>query len=91
MFQRKKDSKDLAPIIPNWVQTRSRSAPSFVINKPNVESFKRSVKYFGGTQWNSLLESSRNEKSLISFKNKQRTALDINCKLILIGMDLPGI
>ena len=75
MLQRKQDSKELAPIILNRVQTRSRAAPSFIIDKPNVESFKRPVRYFGGTQWNNLLESSRNEKSLISFKNKQRTAL----------------
>ena len=81
MFQMKQKVTLLYTDVVGWgwgvggggLQTRARAAPCFIVDRPNVESFKRSVKYFGAVRWNGLLESTRNEKSLVSFKNKKRT------------------
>ena len=57
------------------MRTRARSAPSFVVDKPNVESYKRSISYFGAVQWNSLPPATRNINSFFSFKSKQKCEL----------------
>ena len=57
------------------IQTRVRAAPSFIVDKPNVESYKRSVNYFGAIQWNNLPGIIRETDSFLSFKSKQKSSL----------------
>ena len=57
MFQMKQKVTLLNTDVVGWgwgggVQTRARAAPCFIVDRPNVESFKRSVKYFGAVRWN---------------------------------------
>ena len=53
-------------------QARARAAPYFKVDKPNNETIKRSVSYFGAIQWNSLPEKLRNEKCFFSFEALQK-------------------
>ena len=57
------------------IQTRAKAAPCFIVAKPNNETFKRGLHYFGAVQWNSLPAKIRNENSLFSFKSKQKNDL----------------
>ena len=55
--------------------SRAKAAPCFIVAKPNNETFKRGLHYFGAVQWDSLPAKIRNENSLFSFKSKQKNDL----------------
>ena len=57
------------------IETRAKVAPYFTVAKPNNETFKRILHYFGAVQWNSLPAKKRNENSFFSFKSKQKNDL----------------
>ena len=72
LFRRKEKGIGLVVTQSQGTQTRARAAPSFEVERPNNETFKRSISYFGVMQWNSLPEKSRNEKCFFSFKALQK-------------------
>ena len=57
------------------IQTGAKAATCFTVVKPNNETFKRGLHYFGAVQWNSLPAKIRNENSFYSFKSKQKSDL----------------
>ena len=57
------------------IQTRAKAAQCFIVAKPNNETFKCGLHYFGAVQWNSLPAIIRNENSFFSFKSKQKNHL----------------
>ena len=56
----------------NSIQTRSMSAKIFIINKPNIESYKRSIKYSGSSMWSSLPLEVKTERIFDIFKYCQK-------------------
>ena len=57
------------------INTRAHDAPLFTIKGPNVETYKRSMEYAGGLQWNTLPIDIRNIANLNEFKAKQKTIM----------------
>ena len=55
--------------------TRSISGPTFNINKPNCEAYKRSICYSGMLNWNSLDPEIRKIDNIILFKRHQKSWL----------------
>ena len=54
------------------IQTRSKSAKKIIVNKPNLEAYKRSVIYSGATAWNALKTETRNIEIYDAFKYHQK-------------------
>ena len=44
----------------NNIQMRSKSSKKFIINKPNIEAYKRSIVYSGASKWNALKTETKN-------------------------------
>ena len=61
------DDKDL--------NTRNYAGPIFNVTKPNYEFYKKSIKYKGAIEWNSLDPNIRNIASLSAFKYTQKVWL----------------
>ena len=57
------------------IRTRVHDAPLFKVQVPKKEAYKRSVKYSGAVQWNSLLAEVRNIENMHSFKHLQKRKL----------------
>ena len=56
----------------NDIQTRSKSAKKFVVNKPNLEAYKRSIVYSGALTWNALKSDTKNIQIYEAFKYYQK-------------------
>ena len=56
----------------NDVQTRSKSSKKFIVNKPNLESYKRSIVYSGASKWNALKNETKNVEFYEVFKYHQK-------------------
>ena len=54
------------------IQTRSKSAKNVIVNKPNLEAYKRSIIYSGATAWNSLNLEMKNLEIFEVFKYHQK-------------------
>ena len=54
------------------IRTRAHDAPLFNVITPRCESFKRSVGYFGATEWNNLSVNIRNIDNFLAFKQQQK-------------------
>ena len=52
----------------NNIQTRSKSSKKCIVNKPNIESYKRSVIYSGAQRWNALKNETKNVELFDVFK-----------------------
>ena len=50
------------------IRTRAHDAPLFNVTIPRCEGFKRSIGYFGSTEWNELQPSTRNIDPFLAFK-----------------------
>ena len=57
------------------IRTRAHDAPLFNVPVPRCEAFKRSVSYFGSTEWNNLTPDVRNIDRYLTFKYKQKEAM----------------
>ena len=51
---KKKDNIELFDENENLIMTRSKTNKKFIINKPNLETYKRSIAYSGAKTWNNL-------------------------------------
>ena len=58
------------------INTRSRDAPLFKVSTPNLEVFKKSVKYNGAVEWNNLPIDLRSANHILSFKYQQKKWLN---------------
>ena len=56
----------------NNIQTRSKSSKKFIINKPNIEAYKRSIVYSGASKWNALKTETKNIGIYEAFKYHQK-------------------
>ena len=56
----------------NDIQTRSRSSKKFIINKPNIEAYKRSTVYSAASRWNALKPETKNVGIYEAFKYHQK-------------------
>ena len=54
------------------IQTRSKSAKKFIVNKPNLEAYKRSIIYSGALTWNALKAETKNIQIFEAFKYHQK-------------------
>ena len=54
------------------IRTRSKSAKKFVVNKPNLEAYKRSIIYSGEVSWNTLKSETKNVEIFDAFKHYQK-------------------
>ena len=54
------------------MQTRSKSSKKFIINKPNIEAYRRSTIYSGAISWNSLKADTKNIDLYEIFKYHQK-------------------
>ena len=52
--------------------TRSKSCKRFIINKPNLEAYKRSIIYSGANCWNNLPVETKNVDIFEIFKFNQK-------------------
>ena len=57
------------------MRTRAHDAPLFNVPVPRCEAFKRSISYFGSTEWNNLGPDIRNIDRYLTFKYKQKEAM----------------
>ena len=55
----------------NMVYTRAKAGPTFHVNKPNCEAYKRSICYSGGLEWNNLSPDIRNTENIFELKKIQ--------------------
>ena len=58
--------------VENSIQTRSKSSKKFIIHKPNIEAYKRSVVYSGASRWNALKTETKNIEIYEAFKYHQK-------------------
>ena len=56
----------------NDIQTRSKSSKKFIVHKPNLEAYKRSIIYSGATTWNALKQETKNIQIFEAFKYFQK-------------------
>ena len=54
------------------IRTKAHDAPLFKVITSRCESFKRSVGYFGATEWNNLPVNIRNIDNFLAFKQQQK-------------------
>ena len=54
------------------MNTRFANSLNVVIPKPNIEFFKSSLRYSGGSVWNNLNSVLHNAKSIDSFKKNKK-------------------
>ena len=59
----------------NHIQTRSKTSKKFIINKPNIEAYKRSIVYSGASTWNALKNETKNIDIFEVFKYYQKREL----------------
>ena len=57
------------------IRTRAHDAPVFKVEIPNVETYKRSVRYAGALQWNNLSKETRNITTFKAFKENQKAVM----------------
>ena len=57
------------------ILTRSMTSKKFIVKKPNIESYKRSINYSGATNWNNLPNDTKNIDLFDVFKFKQKKEL----------------
>ena len=69
MFKRKSFFNDLDD---RPVSTRYNDGPLFKIDRPSSELYKKSIKYKGAVEWNSLRSTTRTITSLEAFKLLQK-------------------
>ena len=50
------------------IQTRSKSAKKIIVNKPNLEAYKRSIISSGAITWNALKIETKNIEIYDAFK-----------------------
>ena len=70
MFKRKEQYPNL--LNNREIRTRAHDAPLFEVQVPRCEAFKRSVGYHGSEEWNALPPATRNIKTYLEFKGKQK-------------------
>ena len=56
----------------NVIQTRSKTSKKIIINKPNIEAYKRSIVYSGASRWNALKNETKNIDIYEVFKFHQK-------------------
>ena len=56
----------------DMVVTRSMSSKKFIVNKPNIETYKRSINYSGAVCWNKLPNNTKNIDLFEIFKFNQK-------------------
>ena len=54
------------------IQTRSKTSKKFIVNKPNIEAYKRSIIYSGASKWNALKNDTKNIDMYEVFKFNQK-------------------
>ena len=59
----------------NCIETRCNSGPTFKVDKPNCETFKRNVYYAGAIEWNNLDAEVRKLEHYYQFKRIQKSWL----------------
>ena len=69
MYKRK-DRRNLLNV--REIRTRAHNVPLFNVAIPRCEAFKRSIGYFGATEWNTLPPVTRNANSYLLFKSWQK-------------------
>ena len=57
------------------IRTRAHDAPLFKVAIPRNETYKRLVAYSDSTKWNALPVETRNIKSVVAFKSKQKRVM----------------
>ena len=62
------------------IRTRAHDAPLFRLEVPKLEAYKRSVKYSGASQWNSLPAEVRNIDNFKQFKAMQKNFLELSVR-----------
>ena len=62
-------------IDPERIQTRSQSAKKIIVNKPNLEAYKRSIIYSGAVSWNVLDIEMKNIQIFDAFKYHQKNEM----------------
>ena len=67
-----KNDKNISEIDDDTIITRSYDGKRFIIKKPNVEIYKRSLSYAGAADWNTLKADLRNIDILNVFKFRIR-------------------
>ena len=72
MYKRK-DRRELLNV--REIRTRAHDAPLFDVVIPRCEAFKRSIGYFGASQWNNLPPVTRNADSYSVFKAWQKKSM----------------
>ena len=72
MYKRK-DRKDLLNV--REIRTRAHDAPLFNVPIPRCEAFKRSIGFFGATEWNSQPPDIRNTETHLAFKALQKKTM----------------
>ena len=65
------------------IRTRAHDAPLFNVTIPRCEAFKRSIRYFGSQEWNSLAPAIRNTDSYLAFKLLQKKLMLAPLSLIV--------
>ena len=56
----------------NGIQTRSRTSKKFIVKKPNIEAYKRSIAYSGASNWSALKNETQNIGIYEAFKYHQK-------------------
>ena len=69
MYKRKNNIEEINE---NEIQTRSKASKKFVVKKPNIESYKRSIAYSGALNWNALKSEKKNIDIYEAFKYHQK-------------------
>ena len=69
---KKRDNIEIIDDDDNLIMTRSRTNKKFIVHKPNLESYKRSIVYSGAKCWNSLPNESKNIDIYEIFKFHQK-------------------
>ena len=57
------------------IQTRSQSAKIVIVNKPNLEAYKRSITYSGAVSWNALNIKMKSIQIFDAFKYHQKNEM----------------
>ena len=70
-FMYKRDT-NIEENIDSSIQTRSKTSKKFIVNKPNIEAYKRSIIYSGATTWNALKPETKNIQIYEAFKYHQK-------------------
>ena len=60
------------------ITIRAHDAPLFMIEVPNNETYKKSVRYAGALQWNNLDKATCKIGTFVEFKARQKKSMAVN-------------